>query len=270
MALVALEKKMNYYETNDKRGKQIAALAVALYVALFAVLFLTVRFEMEYNPAEEGFLVDFGDSETGFGAEDVDLADSEFLPESAPAESGEELLTDPSAEDTIAVPEAEEEPSKAEEQRAQPTEAEPEATEQPREVNRRALFPGNTTDSPAQSQGVAEGDGNQGTMSGDKSDQYGAGGDRSGGFDFSLEGRRARGEFPRPAYNEEAQGTVVIRIGVDARGNVISAEYHPAGSTTNNPTLVAEARKAAMGAKFSEKPESDIQFGTITYIFRLR
>ena len=79
-----------------------------------------------------------------------------------------------------------------------------------------------------------------------------------------------RGEFPRPAYNEEAQGTVVIRIGVDARGNVISAEYHPAGSTTNNPTLVAEARKAAMGAKFSEKPDSDIQFGTITYIFRLR
>ncbi|MBO5903096.1 MAG: TonB family protein [Tidjanibacter sp.] len=261
---------MQYYETNDKRGKQIAALAVTLYVALFAVLFLTVRFEMEYNPAEEGFLVDFGDSETGLGVEDVDLADSEFLPESAPSESSEELLTDPSAEETIAVPEAEEEPSKAEEQRAQPTEAEPEPTEQPREVNRRALFPGNTTDSPAQSQGVAEGGGNQGTMSGDKSDQYGAGGDRSGGFDFSLEGRRARGEFPRPAYKEEAQGTVVIRIGVDARGNVISAEYHPAGSTTNNPTLVAEARKAAMGAKFSEKPESDIQFGTITYIFRLR
>ena len=44
---------MQYYETNDKRGKQIAALAVALYVALFAMLFLTVRFEMEYNPAEQ-------------------------------------------------------------------------------------------------------------------------------------------------------------------------------------------------------------------------
>lgn len=261
---------MQYYETNDKRGKQIASLAVLVYVALFAVLFLTVRFEMEYNPAEEGFLVDFGDSDSGFGEEDIDLADSEFLPESAPAESSEELLTDPSAEDSIAVPEAEEEPSESEVERSQPTEAAPEPTEQPREVNRRALFPGNTADSQSQSQGISEGSGNQGSVGGDRSTEYGQGGDRSGGFDFSLEGRRARGEFPRPAYNDTDQGIVVIRIGVDARGNVISAEYLPAGSTTNNPTLIAEAEKAARGAKFSEKPESDIQFGTITYIFRLR
>ena len=257
---------MQYYETNDKRGKKIAALAVVVYLALVAVLFVTVRFEMEYNPAEEGFLVDFGDSLTGMGEEDVDLADSEFLPESASAESGEELLTDPSAEDTIAVPEVEEEPSKAETERSQPTEDAPEPTEQPREVNRRALFPGNTADSRAESQGVSEGSGNQGSMSGDNSSEYGQGGDRSGGFDFSLEGRRARGEFPRPAYNDTDQGTVVIRIGVDARGNVISAEYQPAGSTTNNPKLIAEAQKAAMGAKFSEKPDSAIHFLSTLFI----
>ena len=42
----------------------------------------------------------------------------------------------PSAEDSIAVPEAEKEPSESEVERSQPTEAAPEPTEQPREVNR--------------------------------------------------------------------------------------------------------------------------------------
>ncbi len=260
---------MQYYETNDKRGKRIAAVAVSIYVALLATLFLVVRFDMEYNPAEEGFLVDFGDGESGFGELDTDLADMESLPESMAATSTEEWLTDPSAEESIAAPDAERDPSDAETDRSQPTESAPEEATSPREVNRRALFPGNSVDSESVSQGNTSGDGNQGSKGGGQSSDYGSGNDRSGGFDFSLEGRRARGEFPRPAYNDTEQGVVVIRIGVDERGNVISAEYQASGSTTNSPTLINEARKAAMGAKFSEKPDSDVQFGTITYVFRL-
>ena len=60
-----------------------------------------------------------------------------------------------------------------------------------------------------------------------------------------------------------------ILADAEAERDRITADY-TARAEQIRTTLSAEAEKAARGAKFSEKPESDIQFGTITYIFRLR
>jgi TonB family protein len=88
----------------------------------------------------------------------------------------------------------------------------------------------------------------------------------SGGF--SLAGRHMIGSLPSPAYIVEVEGRVVIRITVNAAGMVISADYEQAGSTTNNNALVNAAREAALRARFSPA-ETELQSGTITYLFRL-
>ncbi len=84
-----------------------------------------------------------------------------------------------------------------------------------------------------------------------------------------LQGRQILGSLPKPAYDENAAGKVVVNITVDAKGNVTSATINPVGTTTNNSVLRESARKAAMKAKFSTG--SDVaQSGTITYIFTLK
>jgi TonB family protein len=136
-----------------------------------------------------------------------------------------------------------------------------------REVNRRALFPGRTEGSTASSQGASEGAGNQGSVEGGPDGADSAGGSGSSGF--SLSGRYLVGNLPRPAYNADAEGRVVIRITVNAAGTVTSAVYEPNGSTTNHGELVSAARAAAAKASFTAG-EAEIQTGTITYNFRLK
>jgi TonB family protein len=77
------------------------------------------------------------------------------------------------------------------------------------------------------------------------------------------------GNLPRPAYNVEVEGRVVIRITVNAAGAVTGAVYEQAGSTTNHGDLVSAARTAALRARFTPDETAEVQTGTITYIFRL-
>jgi TonB family protein len=86
---------------------------------------------------------------------------------------------------------------------------------------------------------------------------------------FSLAGRTVVGSWPRPAYDVEVEGRVVISITVNAAGAVTGAAYQTMGSTTNNATLREAARAAALRARFTPSEGNEVQTGTITYIFRL-
>lgn len=86
-----------------------------------------------------------------------------------------------------------------------------------------------------------------------------------------LQGRSIVGSLPRPMYNVQDSGTVVVTIWVDQYGNVTKAQPGSEGTTTKNKTLWSEARKAAMGAHFNQKASAPaLQEGTITYIFSLK
>ena len=62
----------------------------------------------------------------------------------------------------------------------------------------------------------------------------------------------------------------MIRIVVNAAGNVVSAEYQAKGSTTDRKELVDAALKAARTARFNSVAQGTTnQQGTITYIFKL-
>ncbi len=256
---------MYYYELDDKKNKWVAAIATALYAVIVAVLFLTVHFTMQRKADTGGMLVDFGSTETGLGADDMMLSRETFLPESAPSQQTQLLTQD--FEDAPAA--ADETPAMAVNEDMAASQPVPEQPVQTREVNRRALFPGNTDRSTSVSQGVGGGDGNQGTLSGAQADNYAEGSDGSG-ISFSLSGRRPVGEFPRPSYDVEEQGRVVIEIAVNAKGEVVSAEFHSRGSTTQNASLVAAAKRAALKARFSVSEKNDLQIGTIEYVFKLK
>ena len=140
--------------------------------------------------------------------------------------------------------------------------------EQTRTVNPRALF--------KQSQGGVDAPENAGNTRAEQAPEESASGKGEGlspsghdQLDKGLQGRGLVGDLPRPRYTSDAEGRVVIRVAVDRMGHVTAATYEPKGSTTSNPTLIREAREAALQARFTES-RSFVQGGTITYIFTLK
>lgn len=82
-----------------------------------------------------------------------------------------------------------------------------------------------------------------------------------------LGGRGLKGSLPKPAFNVNASGIVVVRITVNAMGNVMQATVQPKGTTTANMDLRKAACDAALRTKFVRKDGSPTMTGTITYRF---
>jgi len=93
--------------------------------------------------------------------------------------------------------------------------------------------------------------------------------DSSNSASFNLSGRSVIGEMPQPSYEVNLQGTVVVDITVDQNGNVVNARAISRGSTVSNATLWKAAEEAAKRTKFTRTADVLVQYGTITYIFRL-
>lgn len=134
----------------------------------------------------------------------------------------------------------------------------------------RELYTGRAnTEVTSGSEGITEGNGNQGSLSGTPdSDNYvdGIGGR---GINFSLEGRNPV-SIPKPEYNVQEAGTVVVTIRVNREGIVTSAEAGASGTNTLNKELLEAAKKAALKARFNSSPDAAFtQQGTITYHFVL-
>lgn len=95
----------------------------------------------------------------------------------------------------------------------------------------------------------------------------GTGSGTSGSGRWSLAGRSLKGSLAQPAYGSNAEGTVVVRIRVNAAGQVIEASLGQ-GSTTSDQSLINAAIAAAKKATFSAGSNDVI--GSITYVFKLK
>ena len=96
-------------------------------------------------------------------------------------------------------------------------------------------------------------------------------GETSGEPNAKLAGRSVDGTLPRPTYNVQASGKVVVQIWVDNYGQVQKAVAGVEGTTVSDKTLWQAARKAALGAHFNMSADAPpLQEGTITYIFNLK
>ncbi|MGM0530055.1 MAG: TonB family protein [Bacteroidota bacterium] len=274
-------------------------LGTLIFHGILALLFVFFGFSTPLPlPGEQGVMINFGNTRDASGAAEPQesvVQETSTQRESQPAQQEQQESQTPQEEtptgeeqdvatqdfeEAPAMDQKQEETQEQQEQENQPEESQQEnqqqqeqeeETEPEREVNENALYPGKSEEESGENEGETEGSGNQGQETGSpSSDNYSDEDSQGmGGIDFSLKGRNSE-SLPKPAYNYEVEGKVVVEITVDTQGNVTNAVSGVKGSTTLNDKLLDAAKKAALKAKFDSKSDAPAyQKGTITYYFRL-
>ncbi len=259
---------MHYYNPENREPQIWGAIAVVIYLIITAVLMFTLSFYIEStDPAAEGILVEFGESDLGEGVQELAATDvASPTPPPQEEQPHEPLEVDQREEIELEQQEIESKKSSETTQAEQP-QLRDTVVPEPRVVNQNALFPGRSEQSTESSQGNAGGNGNQGSESGANEGAPVGGGEGNEAVAV-LKDRSVVGQLPKPDYNEDVAGKVIIDITVDDAGVVKSATYRAQGSTTNNSQLVSAAQAAALKARFTPS-DNFIQGGTITYIFKM-
>lgn len=237
-------------------------------------------------PEEEGILINFGDSDEGFGPVEPQYSESamqesveqqqESIPETTTSPDDDGAITQDYEEAPAVKEQGKKEKTEETKTETQPKpEQEEEKTEvkEEQKVNEQALFPGRNRDNNnSTSEGETNGENNQGSTTGSVDSKNHVGGESMGtsGTSFSLTGRNPE-SLPKPDYNYQIEGKVVVEITVDKYGSVTSAVPGVKGSTTLDANLLAAAKRAALKARFDKKPDAPAyQKGTITYYFKLQ
>ena len=272
--------------SNEKKGKYVGIIgAFIVHSALIALLFW-ISIVVPEPQEESGVPVLLGF---------VDVAQGTFNPESLVSgynepqevetseanEPDEQHIITQTEEETVAMETHSEAPKKVEE-KPQPTEAEKEA-EAKRLAKEKAERERKAAEAAAAnrvtgafskgtsmgSRGEGEsGEGVEGVATGnsDTGKKQGIGG--YGNFDLSGRSIGPEG-LPRPVYNVQEEGIVVINIVVNPEGQVVSTGLNPKTNTVN-PALRKAAEDAAKRARFNAVSGVNNQAGTITYQFNLK
>ncbi|MDH8701872.1 TonB family protein [Dysgonomonadaceae bacterium PH5-43] len=116
---------------------------------------------------------------------------------------------------------------------------------------------------------AADGAGNQGSNEGNAPTGSYTGVGGIGNFD--LNGRSlGAGGLQRPAYAAQEEGTIVVEITVDPKGNVINADIRLKGTNIENANMRRSALEAARKTKFNVITGTQNQIGSITYRYSLK
>jgi hypothetical protein len=90
------------------------------------------------------------------------------------------------------------------------------------------------------------------------------------GISYNLQGRGIQ-VLPKPKYDYQGGGRVVVEVSVDREGKVVQAISGTNRSTTLDEYLLNVAKEAALKARFEVKQDAPVlQKGTITYNFILK
>lgn len=278
---------------NEKRKSELIGVlgALLVHVAFFALLIL-VSFVVP-GPEEDagGVPVMLGNTDMASGDADPSLVDVEILPPAAdpvaapPEEVMEQdLITQDTEETVVMKPKTEPKKEKLKEVKK------PEKTAAAKAAEARKLAEAKAEQerkaaAEAAGKRVAGAFGKGAQMGGNKgSSDSGAGVEGSkdgnsstgaksgvGGYGtFNLGGRSiGEGGLPRPAYNVQEEGRVVVSITVNPAGQVIATSINRQTNTVN-ATLRKAAEDAAKKARFNSVDGMNNQTGTITYYFNLR
>ena len=111
------------------------------------------------------------------------------------------------------------------------------------------------------------GTGIQGSPTGNSAEGQSSGVGGYGSWD--LNGRELGGDLPRPIYNVQEEGRVVVTITVNPSGQVIHTSINKRTNTAN-AALRKAAEDAARKARFNAVSGVNNQTGTITYYFKLK
>ena len=292
---------MAYLDTPHKRKS-----AVATSLVMVLLLFIIFTFGLKYfdPPLEYGIAVNFGTSSVGSGdvqpteplksasSQDEEVVEEvaqeevqETVAEAQPTETTSEKVLTQDSEESIKIKKQEEAKRKADEaERQKKLEAdrverqriaaiEKKRAEEAAKRKKLDDMMGGLNNANGTATG-GEGDDNQagdkGNPNGDPnaSGYYGNGGGGSGG-DYRLGNRKAVSK-PKPTYDCNEQGRVVVSISVDNSGRVISAQPGIKGTTNSAPCLLTRAKEAALKTRFNSDSKAPTkQVGSIIYNFSL-
>jgi outer membrane biosynthesis protein TonB len=250
---------------SKNRRKAIIGTVLFHIGLLMCFIFMGLTYQIP-PPPEEGITINFGYEDFGSGAEQPEqIIEEEQV-------SPQEVIEDNPVTEELSTQDVEETPTvKKEEPKEKKTKEVREVEEKKPEpiVNTKALYPGKKQNN-SSSQGVSEGQGDQGSQDGDpNSNAYTGGGIGTNGIAYKLGGRTVA-EIKKPTYDSQQQGKVVVTIRVNRNGKVISATPGAKGSTTTNTYLYSKAKEAALKTTFEANTSApEIQVGTIIYNFKL-
>ena len=271
----------------QKKDRLISA-GVSLAVhALLVLLLVWCGFSHREEQEESGVLLMVGLTDEAGGAGDAGGAptpqpepepvEPEPVAPAAPTPEPPMLAQDDPEAPAIAVPEEDERRKREDAERRRREEAERRAREEAerrrREEEERkrkeaeaidGLLAGAFGGGTDAGHGTATGAGAQGAPDGNS--PTGAAAGSAGWGTVDMGGRGLNGSLPRPTFDVNASGVVVVSIAVDAAGNVTSAAVGK-GTTTSDRALRDAAVAAAKRAKFQPRPGAGTQTGTITYRF---
>ena len=275
-----------------KKGEYIGMLgALLVHVAIIALLIL-VSFTLPNNQDEGGVPVMMGDVDASLGnydpstMVDVDVLPPEDVPEVVESqETVEQEMITQTEEETVVIkpkvepkkekPEVVKKPEKTAAEKA--AEAKKLAEEKAERERKAAAEAAAKRVSGAFGKG-AQMDGSKGTansgtgVEGSKDGNSSSGAKTgAGGYGtFDLGGRSiGEGGLPRPVYNVQDEGRVVVSITVNPAGHVIATSINRQTNTVNT-ALRKAAEDAAKRARFNAVEGVNNQTGTITYYFNLR
>ena len=275
-----------------KKGEYIGMLgALLVHVAIIALLIL-VSFTLPNNQDEGGVPVMMGDVDASLGnydpstMVDVDVLPPEDVPEVVESqETVEQEMITQTEEETVVIkpkvepkkekPEVVKKPEKTAAEKA--AEAKKLAEEKAERERKAAAEAAAKRVSGAFGKG-AQMDGSKGTANSGTGVEGSKDGDSSsgaktgaGGYGtFDLGGRSiGEGGLPRPVYNVQEEGRVVVSITVNPAGHVIATSINRQTNTVNT-ALRKAAEEAAKRARFNAVEGVNNQTGTITYYFNLR
>lgn len=254
---------MKTEQQNETQAKRNSALLTFISGASILGLLCILGFTPPFPPHEaEGFLIDFGFDDTGFGTEQT---------ASSAAVSGGDVVTHEQPvtqdiEETITLPEKKQLPNKTSTSSNTNTNNNTKPS-----INEGELFnKGKEFENKGNSNGDKGGTGDFGDESGiDDGGNGGNGNDGPGGngnnSDVSLAGRKVTYR-PSISGSYDEEGLVVIKITVDRNGNVVKAEVDRSQTQITDPNTIAEDIAYAKKFKFDVKSSgAEFQYGTINF-----
>ena len=301
----------NRHKIPSDKGKGIAG--TALIHLVFLVLLVRVSFSVPPQPnSEDGIMVNFGTDETGLGmiepsppAFQKESSLPAFQEEASPPSGSKSATENKEAplltQNNEEAPEVKKPDPEAEKKKLEKVEADKKLREQRKIENelkkqadiekkrveaeqqrqsdimnrtKNALANSRNSGTSSTSEGIAGGQGNQGSLNGSVDSKVrgegGGTGTSGNGVSYNLGGRGVQ-KLPSPKYDYQGEGIVVVEVSVDRSGKVVQATPGVKGSTALDEYLLKVAKEAALEATFVVKQDAPvIQKGTITYNFKLK
>ena len=255
-------------EQQDKRARLTGlAATVAIHVLALVICLTSGLKYLDPPPPETSFLIDF----------EEEVLDPEMPVQTKVGRQPQAEETDPTA--PVELVQKAESPHVSDRPNRTPATRQnnhgdvevpaPPQKEEPK-LDPRASFPGmSQKDDPATAPHAAK-EASEGFKAGEP-DGNTKEGRTTGTANAHLQGRNVVGSLPKPSYNAQLEGTVVVQVKVDQYGNVTEAVPGVEGTTVTDKGLWNAARNAAMKAHFNTKADAPVvQMGTITYKFKLQ